>query len=531
MSVVVRNRTGWVLDPCAPAERRGGGQDREDQDQEDQNQGDRQNQEVPNQELKGRFRRRCFLASNRPHVVTTDTSSLTPSRKRKRKHVNLNQGEIDAQAYHGQVRAFIVEGTRCLLEAARLLGYLEAGSREDGSRQAGSREAGSREAGSREAVSREAGSREAGSREAGEGEEPPPCPDCNLAALCDMAKQLPLAEEQEEVPVQSLPAGGVCSTSDLDLFSRITENNADSAVEATLLGAHYIIPPHTGFLLSDFTRIQPLVRYGKKFDLIVLDPPWENKSVKRSGRYSILPSSQLKRLPVPLLAAPGCLVVTWVTNKPRLLRFVRDQLYPHWGVRVVAEWLWVKVTTSGEYVFPLDSPHKKPYEVLLLGRLSVSVATACYLQPLGLISQCHSCQIDGANTASPPQALGVGAPAVWRPLQSGGPLQIEAHGGDRLAPTSALRRPLLIHFQSLLVAQQLANAVGGVMSGGAPGLNQPILIPFSTGGHLGGQQGLVMSLPTANIQSLVAAAAAGGIMSLPLQNLQACGVGWGKQRS
>ncbi|KAM6900322.1 POU domain, class 6, transcription factor 2 isoform 2-T2 [Xenentodon cancila] len=75
--------------------------------------------------------------------------------------------------------------------------------------------------------------------------------------------------------------------------------------------------------------------------------------------------------------------------------------------------------------------------------------------------------------------------------------------------------------QSLLVAQQLANAVGGVMSGAASGINQPILIPFNAGGHLGGQQGLVLSLPTANIQSLVAAAAAGGIMTLPLQNLQA----------
>ncbi|KAL1248834.1 hypothetical protein QQF64_022152, partial [Cirrhinus molitorella] len=75
--------------------------------------------------------------------------------------------------------------------------------------------------------------------------------------------------------------------------------------------------------------------------------------------------------------------------------------------------------------------------------------------------------------------------------------------------------------QSLLVAQQLASAVSGVMSGGAPGLNQPILIPFNAGGHLGGQQGLVLSLPTAaNIQGLVAAAAAGGIMTLPLQNLQ-----------
>lgn len=61
------------------------------------------------------------------------------------------------------------------------------------------------------------------------------------------------------------------------------------------------------------------------------------------------------------------------------------------------------------------------------------------------------------------------------------------------------------------------------MPGGTPALNQPILIPFNMAGQLGGQQGLVLTLPTANltnIQGLVAAAAAGGIMTLPLQNLQ-----------
>ncbi|CAL8293609.1 unnamed protein product [Lota lota] len=339
MSVVVQNKNGWVLDHCSLIDRglsqcvrwRGG----------------------QNKEIKCCFRRQCFDALKRPYgannalnvlsdIEAKDNSLLKHSRKRKRKHVDLNQGEIDALAYHEKVRSFILEGTKCLLEAARPLGYLEDLS-----------------------------------RDAGEGE-PVPSPDCNLAALCDMAKQLPLADAQDDdddddddemdVPVQFLPAEGVCSTSHLDLFSKITENKADSAVVVTLMGADYIIPPRTSFLLSDFTRIQPLVHYGKKFDLIVLDPPWENKSVKRSGRYSSLPSTQLKQLPVPLLAAPGCLVVTWVTNKPSLLRFVRDQLYPHWGVQVVAEWFWVKVTTAGEYVFPLDSPHKKPYEVLLLGR-------------------------------------------------------------------------------------------------------------------------------------------------------------------
>lgn len=196
-------------------------------------------------------------------------------------------------------------------------------------------------------------------------------PECRLSALCEMAKQLPHADnEVSDTGAQALNGN---STLDLDLFSRMTENRSDTALMVTLMGEEYVIPSHSAFLLSDFTRLQPLIHYGSKFDLIVIDPPWENKSVKRSRRYNALPSSQLKKLPIPILASSECLVVTWVTNRLSHLRFVQDELYPHWGVEVVAEWFWVKVTTSGQFVFPLDSDHKKPYEVLVLGRFSSTV--------------------------------------------------------------------------------------------------------------------------------------------------------------
>lgn len=258
------------------------------------------------------------------------TVDCKPSKKRKRKHNDLNQGEIDSLAFHHKIRSAILEGTKSLVDAGLSCEYLSEvkDARED----------------------------------------PLPSQECNLAALCDMAKELPLVSEHGEDPVQFIESEDGCSTTHLDLFTRITENCMDCAMEVTLMGEKYIIPPRCAFLLSDFSRMQPLVGYGKFFDLIVLDPPWENKSVKRSGRYSFLPSSQLKRLPVPLLASTGCVVVTWVTNRPSHLRFVKDELYPHWGVEMLAEWFWVKVTRSGEYVFPLDSPHKKPYEVLVLGR-------------------------------------------------------------------------------------------------------------------------------------------------------------------
>lgn len=95
-------------------------------------------------------------------------------------------------------------------------------------------------------------------------EEPPPPRECNLAALCDMAKLLPLAEEQGELAQPLCAEDG--DTSHVDLFSRVTENTADWASVVSLMGEEFVIPPNAAFLLSDFTRIQPLVdcEYGKK---------------------------------------------------------------------------------------------------------------------------------------------------------------------------------------------------------------------------------------------------------------------------
>ncbi|XP_072234935.1 N(6)-adenine-specific methyltransferase METTL4 [Leuresthes tenuis] len=299
--------------------------------------------------VKCSFKKQCFqiLKSHYCQSASTDVDGGNaevlqktdkPSKKRKRKQNELNQGEIDSQALHEKIRSVVLEGTKSLVDSAQSLGYLNGQTKTE--------------------------------------KEPLPWQECRLAALCEMAKELPLVDDEEQAEcVQLLVTEDGC-TSHVDLFSRVTENKNDWGAVVTLTGEEYVIPPHTAFLLSDFTRIQPLVQHGRRFDLIVMDPPWENKSVKRSRRYSSLPSSQLKRLPVPLLASPNCLVVTWVTNRPSHLRFVRDELYPHWGVQVVAEWFWVKVTTSGQFVFPLDSQHKRPYETLVLGRYRSSANTS-----------------------------------------------------------------------------------------------------------------------------------------------------------
>ncbi|XP_030636404.1 methyltransferase-like protein 4 [Chanos chanos] len=266
-----------------------------------------------------------------PSKSENDTTVVPKARKkRKRKYCDLNQGELDAQAYHERVRSLVLEGHRSLVEAGYKTGYFS-------------------------------------DKPSVPGQPLPSLHECRLAALCDMAKELPPVEDDTH-DITQVVDGDPLTDAQLDLFSRITENPDDYAREVTLMGEKYFLPPCSRFLLADITRTQPLISNGERFDLIVLDPPWENKSVKRSNRYSFLPSSQLKLLPVPMLSRPGCVVVTWVTNRLRHLRFVKEELYPHWGVKLLAEWLWVKVTKAGDFVFPLDSPHKKPYEVLLIGR-------------------------------------------------------------------------------------------------------------------------------------------------------------------
>lgn len=63
-------------------------------------------------------------------------------------------------------------------------------------------------------------------------------------------------------------------------------------------------------------------------------------------RYSYLSPLQIKQIPIPKLAAPDCLVITWVTNRQKHLRFVKEELYPSWSVELVAEWHWVKVSSG-----------------------------------------------------------------------------------------------------------------------------------------------------------------------------------------
>jgi len=132
----------------------------------------------------------------------------------------------------------------------------------------------------------------------------------------------------------------------------------------------FLCPANSTFLLSDISQFHPLIydcEVNGRYDCIIVDPPWENKSVKRGRKYEWLTFNQIISLPVPDVSSKRCLVLIWVTNKQKIMKFVKKTLLKSWGMQYLCDWHWVKVTKSGKPVFPFNSLHKKPYETLVLG--------------------------------------------------------------------------------------------------------------------------------------------------------------------
>lgn len=115
-----------------------------------------------------------------------------------------------------------------------------------------------------------------------------------------------------------------------------------------------------------------------RFDLILLDPPWPNRSARRKQAYQAydydVHAGSLTELEDLLLnlsleehMATEAYVAIWVTNKPSV-RATVTRLFNEWNVRLEEEWIWAKVTVSGEPVTDLDGVWKQPWEVLMIGR-------------------------------------------------------------------------------------------------------------------------------------------------------------------
>merc|ERR1712137_1179898 len=166
-----------------------------------------------------------------------------------------------------------------------------------------------------------------------------------------------------------------------ELFNKIYENNSTVEVLLSFFHRKYVVPGQSAFIMSDMSRIKPLVNYSKDkegFHCIIIDPPWENKSVDRKQMYPTFYMKRLFQLPVEeflcckkeekSIESPLFTVVAiWVTNNPKFTNFVLNELLKRWKLEYLTKWHWLKCTDGGEPVCPLDTKHRKPYETAIIG--------------------------------------------------------------------------------------------------------------------------------------------------------------------
>ncbi|KAJ5286752.1 hypothetical protein N7478_002438 [Penicillium angulare] len=168
------------------------------------------------------------------------------------------------------------------------------------------------------------------------------------------------------------------------------------------------IPPHSNFALCTLplSRQEPLdnpipgLSSNHLFNLILFDPPWPNRSVKRSREYETHSYSDMDLLSkwirdvlrvhayrpprdtkenlfssaLPPLAPNGKqnssqenFAAIWITNSEKARKVAYEALLGS-GFIIYEEWIWIKTTASGEAVCPLDGIWRKPYEILVIGR-------------------------------------------------------------------------------------------------------------------------------------------------------------------
>lgn len=159
------------------------------------------------------------------------------------------------------------------------------------------------------------------------------------------------------------------------LFNSIISVEAIDEAEGEFHNRRYILPRGSSFLMTDVKRVRDLIPGSpdQGYNLIVVDPPWENGCVRQKQAYPTLPNRYLLYLPVQELAHPnGALLALWITNKEKLRVFVEKQLLPSWAVKNPTVFYWLKVKPDGSLIGDLDLFHHRPYECLLLGYINVN---------------------------------------------------------------------------------------------------------------------------------------------------------------
>ncbi|XP_067633770.1 N(6)-adenine-specific methyltransferase METTL4 [Eurosta solidaginis] len=164
-----------------------------------------------------------------------------------------------------------------------------------------------------------------------------------------------------------------------DDFPQFNGANTTTTYQHCRFGNYsYLIPPNCRFFNCDVMELPKLLPQllssSEHFDLIVLDPPWRNKYIRRLKRarkelgYQMLNIEQLSQMPIKQLIHERSIVAIWCTNSREHQRAIVDELLPTWHLRLQHKLYWLKLNTSGKLIRSIDisGVKKQPFEMLYI---------------------------------------------------------------------------------------------------------------------------------------------------------------------
>ncbi|KAL2498351.1 Methyltransferase-like protein 2 [Abeliophyllum distichum] len=292
-----------------------------------------------------------FFDSIADHSTETHNNCSSNSKKRKRnkkkeKSQNLNPREQIADQRHQEARSMLLKAHEALIKSSELLEIVK-NLRNDGC---------DKEKCETNVISQDS---ELDFVEVGNVWQAP-------------LYEITLNFHQDEMMVKNagLPLFQFYEQRVVPVFNSLVANEGSSDVEAEFLNHRYIVPKKSCFYMSDLGKIHNLIpaESDRGFNLIVIDPPWENSSAHQKLKYRTLPNRYFLSLPIKQFThTAGSLVALWVTNREKLRSFVENELFPKWGVKYAATFYWLKVKADGLLISELDLFHHRPYECVLLG--------------------------------------------------------------------------------------------------------------------------------------------------------------------
>jgi hypothetical protein len=146
------------------------------------------------------------------------------------------------------------------------------------------------------------------------------------------------------------------------------------------VNSKFLIPSKSSFLLGDVANLDRLIKKDglDLFDFVIIDPPWQNRTVKRQQTYELFSNASsssfysindsvnaFRNLPIPSILMPNGLLCLWVTNSQNAFRLAYSIL-EHWELKLIAQWHWLKVTRFGDPICDFKPYHKVPFETLIL---------------------------------------------------------------------------------------------------------------------------------------------------------------------